>query len=48
MDTGVVALEGEAAGLLDDPKVAELYLGGHVRAAPSPAPPPPRARSSAG
>ena len=48
MDTGVVALEGEAAGLLDDPKVAELYLGGHVRAAPSPAAPSPRARSSAG
>ncbi len=48
MDTGVVALEGEAAGLLDDPKVAELYLGGHVRSAPSQAPPPSRARSSAG
>jgi branched-chain amino acid transport system ATP-binding protein len=32
MDGGVVALEGEAAGLLADPKVAELYLGGHVHA----------------
>jgi branched-chain amino acid transport system ATP-binding protein len=48
MDGGVVALEGDAAGLLGDPKVAELYLGGHVRSAPSPAPPPSRARSSAG
>jgi branched-chain amino acid transport system ATP-binding protein len=45
MDGGVVALEGDAAGLLGDPKVAELYLGGHVR---SPAPPPSRARSPAG
>jgi len=33
------AVEGEAAGLLGDPKVAELYLGGHVRSAPSPAHP---------
>jgi branched-chain amino acid transport system ATP-binding protein len=48
MDGGVVALEGEAAGLLGDPKVAELYLGGHVRSAPPPAPPQSRARSSAG
>jgi branched-chain amino acid transport system ATP-binding protein len=47
MDGGVVALAGDAAGLLGDPKVAELYLGGHVRSAPSP-PPPSRARSSAG
>jgi branched-chain amino acid transport system ATP-binding protein len=30
MDGGVVALEGEAASLLGDPRVAELYLGGHV------------------
>jgi branched-chain amino acid transport system ATP-binding protein len=44
MDGGVVALEGDASGLLSDPKVAELYLGGHVRSAPQP----PRARSSAG
>ena len=38
MDGGVVALQGEAAGLLDDPKVAELYLGGHVARPPAPAP----------
>ena len=30
MDTGVVALEGKSEALLDDPKVAALYLGGHV------------------
>jgi branched-chain amino acid transport system ATP-binding protein len=48
MDGGVVALEGEAAGLLGDPKVAELYLGGHVRSAPAPEQHPSRARSSAG
>jgi branched-chain amino acid transport system ATP-binding protein len=30
METGVVALEGEASTMLSDPKVAELYLGGHV------------------
>ena len=48
MDGGVVALEGEAAGLLEDTKVAELYLGGHVRSAPSAGAPASRAPSSAG
>jgi branched-chain amino acid transport system ATP-binding protein len=33
MDTGRVALEGAAAELLEDPKVAALYLGGHVDSA---------------
>jgi branched-chain amino acid transport system ATP-binding protein len=47
MDAGVVALEGEAAGLLGDPRVAELYLGGHVHAAPTAPERPPRAPSSA-
>jgi len=45
MDGGMVALEGEAARLLGDPKVAELYLGGHVRPPGSAAAP---ARSPAG
>jgi branched-chain amino acid transport system ATP-binding protein len=31
MDGGTVALEGVAGDLLSDPKVAALYLGGHVR-----------------
>jgi branched-chain amino acid transport system ATP-binding protein len=35
MDVGRVALEGPAADLLDDPKVAALYLGGHVDAQPA-------------
>ena len=30
MDVGRVALEGAAHDLLDDPKVAALYLGGRV------------------
>jgi branched-chain amino acid transport system ATP-binding protein len=38
MDTGRVALEGPASELLDDPKVAALYLGGHVEAVPATAP----------
>jgi branched-chain amino acid transport system ATP-binding protein len=29
METGVVALRGDASTMLSDPKVAELYLGGH-------------------
>jgi branched-chain amino acid transport system ATP-binding protein len=48
MDGGVVALEGEAASLLADPRVAELYLGGRVHAAPSASERPPGAQSSAG
>ena len=32
MDQGCVALAGPAAGLLDDPRVGELYLGGAVAA----------------
>ncbi len=32
MDQGRVALAGPAAGLLDDPRVGELYLGGAVAA----------------
>ena len=38
MDGGVVALAGDAAGMLEDPKVAELYLGGHVRSSQAAAP----------
>ena len=45
MDGGMVALAGEAVRLLGDPKVAELYLGGHVRPPGSTAA---RARSPAG
>jgi branched-chain amino acid transport system ATP-binding protein len=48
MDGGVIALEGEAASLLDDPRVAELYLGGRVHAPPTAPQRPPRAQSSAG
>ncbi len=42
MDLGVVAIEGPAAQLLDDPQLASLYLGGGVhadgKAAPEPDP----------
>jgi branched-chain amino acid transport system ATP-binding protein len=36
MDGGTIALEGPADQLLVDPKVAALYLGGHVGAAVQP------------
>jgi branched-chain amino acid transport system ATP-binding protein len=45
---GVVALEGEAASMLGDPRVAELYLGGHVHADPAAAARPSPAQSPAG
>jgi ABC-type branched-subunit amino acid transport system ATPase component len=32
METGRVWMEGPAADILHDPRVGELYLGGHVRA----------------
>jgi branched-chain amino acid transport system ATP-binding protein len=48
MDGGVVALEGDAAALLEDPRVAELYLGGRVHAAPTAPDSPPRTQSPAG
>jgi len=35
MDAGVVAIEASGAELLDDPRMAQLYLGGHARRAPS-------------
>jgi branched-chain amino acid transport system ATP-binding protein len=35
MDAGMVAIEAGGAELLDDPRMAQLYLGGHARRAPS-------------
>jgi branched-chain amino acid transport system ATP-binding protein len=35
MDAGTVAIEAGGAELLDDPRMAQLYLGGHARQAPS-------------
>lgn len=29
LETGIVTMEGDAQGLLEDPKVIEAYLGGH-------------------
>jgi branched-chain amino acid transport system ATP-binding protein len=35
MDAGAVVLHAPGQALLDDPKMAELYLGGHVSAEPA-------------
>jgi ABC-type branched-subunit amino acid transport system ATPase component len=35
MDTGLVALDGRADRMLEDPKVAQLYLGGRVAGSPA-------------
>ncbi len=46
LDLGVVAIEGPAGQLLDDPKLASLYLGGGVRGRDSAAVEPPAGTGS--
>jgi branched-chain amino acid transport system ATP-binding protein len=48
MDIGRVALEGAAHDLLGDPKVAALYLGGHVEGQPAVSPAVPSAAAQPG